>query len=243
LEAEGKSADEARAVATAALGSVGLALDKERTQYLVFLGRDQIDALAAACLAHWDALRAAAPTGDATGKAAKKSGKDAVPAEVATALAGVLDASKAADLALFGRMLADRPDKNVDAASQVAHAISTNRVSTEFDFFTAVDDLQPGEETGAGMMGTIEFNSACFYRYANVDAAQLTENLGGDTDLARQSLGPSSGPRSWRYPPASKTAWRRTTCRRLCLPWCVRAASKTWQTRSPGLPHPGATAT
>jgi CRISPR system Cascade subunit CasC len=190
LEAAGRDAAEAGRVAVAALGSVGLQVKEEgRTEYLVFLGEDQVEALAEACLANWDALTAAAaPAEGATGKAAKKGAKDAVPSEVGEALAAVLDGSKAADLALFGRMLADRPDKNVDAASQVAHAISTNKVSTEFDFYTAVDDLQPGEETGAGMMGTVEFNSACFYRYSNVDAGQLARNLGGDTVLARQSL-------------------------------------------------------
>jgi len=189
LEAAGRPPDEAEAVAVTALRSVGLALDKGKTQYLVFLGQDQIEALAQACLAHWEALKEVAAPDAGAGRAAKKEARGAVPKEVGDALAAVLDGSRAADLALFGRMLADRPDKNVDAASQVAHAISTNRVSTEFDFYTAVDDLQPGEETGAGMMGTVEFNSACFYRYANVDAGQLAHNLGGDRELARQTLG------------------------------------------------------
>jgi len=108
--------------------------------------------------------------------------------EIRQALLAVLDGGKAADLALFGRMLADLPDKNIDAASQVAHAISTNKISMEFDFYTAVDDLRPQDTAGADMLGTIEFNSACFYRYANVDLAQLTQNLGNDRDLARQTL-------------------------------------------------------
>jgi CRISPR system Cascade subunit CasC len=190
LVAAGRDATDAKRVGVAALGSVGLQVkDEGRTEYLVFLGEDQVQALVEACLANWDALStAAAPAEGAAGKAAKKGAKEAVPSEVREALAAVLDGSKAADLALFGRMLADRPDKNVDAASQVAHAISTNKVSTEFDFYTAVDDLQPGEETGAGMMGTVEFNSACFYRYSNVDTQQLARNLGGDADLARESL-------------------------------------------------------
>ncbi|NQT19768.1 MAG: type I-E CRISPR-associated protein Cas7/Cse4/CasC [Planctomycetes bacterium] len=93
-----------------------------------------------------------------------------------------------ADIALFGRMLADHPTRNVDAACQVAHAISTNKVGMEFDFYTAVDDLNPKEQTGAGMMGTIEFNSACFYRYANIDLDQLNHNL-EDEDLARKTVG------------------------------------------------------
>ena len=99
------------------------------------------------------------------------------------------DRTGAPDIALFGRMLADRPDTNIDAACQVAHAISTHKVGVEFDFYTAMDDLKkPEEETGAGMMGTIEFNSACFYRYANIDFKQLKKNLGGDKELAQKTV-------------------------------------------------------
>jgi CRISPR system Cascade subunit CasC len=94
----------------------------------------------------------------------------------------------APDIALFGRMLADRPETNVDAACQVAHAISTHRVSMDIDFFTAVDDLQTREETGAGMMGIMGFNSATFYRYARLDWEQLVTNLYGQTDAARRAV-------------------------------------------------------
>src|SRR5205814_5665072 len=121
-------------------------------------------------------------------KDAKDAGKNAVPAPVKKAVLGVLDGGKAADLALFGRMIADLPDKNVDAACQVAHAISTNKVSFEFDFYTAVDDLKPDDTAGADMLGTVEFNSACFYRYSNLDLGQLVENLGGDEQLGRQTV-------------------------------------------------------
>jgi len=94
------------------------------------------------------------------------------------------EGGKAVDLALFGRMLADRPELGVDAACQVAHAISTHKVDREFDFYTAVDDLNPKEETGAGMMGDVEFYSATLYRYAVVDLKKLLENLQGDKELA-----------------------------------------------------------
>jgi CRISPR system Cascade subunit CasC len=108
---------------------------------------------------------------------------------VTDAFRRVLDGGKAADVALYGRMLADLPEKNIDAACQVAHAISTNAVNTEFDFYTAVDDLPRADDKGAGMMGTIEFNSACFYRYSNIDLDQLCgANLGGDEDAARHAL-------------------------------------------------------
>ena len=68
------------------------------------------------------------------------------------------------DIALFGRMMADNTSLNIDAASQVAHAISTHATNMEMDFYTAVDDLLPSGEMGADMMGTVEFNSSCFYR-------------------------------------------------------------------------------
>jgi CRISPR system Cascade subunit CasC len=114
--------------------------------------------------------------------------KTALGKDLSAQLEKSLDGSKAADLALFGRMLADLPESNVDAACQVAHAISTHKVGVEFDFYTAVDDLLPTGETGAGMMGTIEFNSACFYRYANIDVKQLKENLGKDDELTYATI-------------------------------------------------------
>jgi CRISPR system Cascade subunit CasC len=70
----------------------------------------------------------------------------------------------------------------------VAHAISTNKVEMEFDFFTAIDDFAPNDNQGAAMMGTVEFNSSCFYRYANLDFNQLLRNLGQDSNLALQTL-------------------------------------------------------
>jgi CRISPR system Cascade subunit CasC len=99
---------------------------------------------------------------------------------IAKELLEQLNGGQATDLALFGRMLADLPKNNVNAACQVAHAISTHKVGREFDFYTAVDDLQKEDETGAGMMGDIEFNSACYYRYANIDLEQLKHNLNDD---------------------------------------------------------------
>ena len=99
------------------------------------------------------------------------------------------DRTSAPDIALFGRMLADNPELNIDAACQVAHAISTHEVNTaEFDYFTAVDDLTPEEDSGAGMLGLVPFNSATYYRCARIDWQQLLKNLGGDAELARQTV-------------------------------------------------------
>jgi len=81
------------------------------------------------------------------------------------------------DIALFGRMVADDPSLNTDACAQVAHSISTHRVDNEFDFYTAVDDCAPEDNAGAGMMGTIEFNSATLYRYASLAVHELCREI------------------------------------------------------------------
>ena len=85
-------------------------------------------------------------------------------------------------------MLAEKPALGLDAACQVAHALSTHRITMEMDFFTAVDDLNPEDTAGAGMMGLTGFNSACFYRYARIDWKQLITNLDGDANLARRTV-------------------------------------------------------
>jgi CRISPR system Cascade subunit CasC len=189
-----RTEEAAQAVATAALQGIGLGVGKEaKTEYLVFAGEREIGRLAEVCHQNWGALAQAvsAEAGEKAEKGAKekkRAKKEAVPREVQDALRATLDGGRAVDLALFGRMVADAPELSVDAASQVAHAISTNRVSAEFDYYTAIDDLKPEETPGADMLGTVEFNSACFYRYANVDLGQLRENVQGDEDLARRGV-------------------------------------------------------
>ena len=95
----------------------------------------------------------------------------------------------AADIALFGRMLADDPVFNTEAACQVAHAITVHKVVVEDDFYTAVDDLNRGDEdVGAGHMGDTEFGAGLFYLYLCIDRHLLLENLGGNTELAKRTL-------------------------------------------------------
>ena len=81
------------------------------------------------------------------------------------------------DIALFGRMVADAADMNVEAAASVAHAISIHRVNPEIDFFTAVDDCKREDESGSAHMGSLEFNSATYYRYVSLDLGQLAETM------------------------------------------------------------------
>jgi CRISPR system Cascade subunit CasC len=93
------------------------------------------------------------------------------------------------DMALFGRMVAKNPSLNYDAAAQVAHSISTHAVQNEYDYFTAVDDLSPKDTSGAGHLGTVEYNSATLYRYATVNLAELKHHLGSQTPEALRGFG------------------------------------------------------
>ena len=158
------------AKATAVLDVAGLktkakrnaaADELELTEYLVFFSNPQLDKLA---------------------ELAVESG-DAAPSKVAAK--AILKSGNSFDLALFGRMVANDADLNVDAACQVAHALSTHAVTNEFDYYTAVDDENPEAETGAGMIGTVEFNSATLYRYATVSVAGLRDNLGDPEAVGR----------------------------------------------------------
>ncbi|WP_038070961.1 type I-E CRISPR-associated protein Cas7/Cse4/CasC [Thermus scotoductus] len=167
--------DQARLAVENALNALGFGVKEGRTEYLLFLGNYELSRLAELIRNNLEKLSA--------GPAKGKKGAE-VDADLKKALERVLDGGKAVDLALFGRMLADRPELGVDAAAQVAHALSTHKVDREFDFYTAVDDLNPKEDTGAGMMGDVEFYSATMYRYAVVNLDQLAANLQGDVELA-----------------------------------------------------------
>ena len=95
----------------------------------------------------------------------------------------------AADIAMFGRMLADDPKFNREAAVQVSHALTTHKVIVEDDFYTAVDDLKgPAEDAGAGFIGVQEFASGIFYLYICINRDLLVKNLGGDEGIAKLAL-------------------------------------------------------
>lgn len=164
------------------------AAEGEKTQYLLFLGENEIEALAEAIHEYWDQIIPTEESDEKEKVRKKKAIANSAPKEVKERIDSIFNGGKAIDLALFGRMLADMPEKNQHAACQVAHAISTHTVDREFDFYTAVDDLKPEDTAGADMMGTVEFNSACFYRYAMVDWEKLMENLQGDSALAAKGL-------------------------------------------------------
>lgn len=165
--------------------------EDEKSEYLMFLGLSEIASIAATIHERWDIEKWVGIEEALKKKSAKEKKKEAAKKaskELKESFSRILNGGKAVDVALFGRMLADMPEKNQNAACQVAHAISTHAVEREFDFYTAVDDRKPEDTAGADMMGTIEFNSACFYRYAVVDWEKLVENLQKDGELAARGL-------------------------------------------------------
>jgi len=145
--------------------------EPDESGYLVFLSNGQIGNLAEL------AVSAAHAAGE---------GKLVIDGKEARARA---DRNHSVDVSLFGRMVADVTDLNVDAAAQVAHALSVHAVSNEYDYFTAVDDHKnddEDEDAGAGMIGTVEFNSSTLYRYATLDVDRLQGNL-GDQEATRRA--------------------------------------------------------
>jgi len=200
LVKEGRKLDEARNRARLAmLAGAGIWIapneaesdEEEKSEYLVFFGAREIASIAATINERWKTEKWAAIEEALKKSSAKEKKKEAAKkasAQLKESFSRILNGGKAVDVALFGRMLADMPQKNQCAASQVAHAISTHAVEREFDFYTAVDDLKPEDTAGADMMGTVEFNSACFYRYAVVDWEKLLTNLQNDRELAAKGL-------------------------------------------------------
>lgn len=115
---------------------------------------------------------------EADALAVKKGGKATFAPELKKIMKAKLNpAVDGLDIALFGRMVAQAPDLNIQAAASFAHAVSTHRVANEIEFFTALDDMQ--EAPGSAHMGSLEFNSATYYRYISLDLGQLAVNLHG----------------------------------------------------------------
>lgn len=158
---------------------------------LIWLSPSQIQAAADATLANRELIEQATAANASADKNAKKNAekalKDALkPVTKAIQEAGISDA---ADIALFGRMVANDASLNVEGASMFSHALSTHANSNEIDFYSAVDDVkhkgnegddESSEDAGAGMIGTLEYNSATYYRYVaiNLDLLFDAKHLG-----------------------------------------------------------------
>ena len=178
MEKYGKGEQEAIKVAYQFVEKYATKKDKteEQSNTLIFFTPQERDEIAKTLVENWEALLDS------------KKGKDVSDSLVKTMIKQTKGRTSAPDVALFGRMLASTPELNIDAACQVAHAISTHRVTMEMDYYTAVDELLKTEETGAAMVGFTGFNSACFYRYARIDYNLLLQNLDNDADLAQKTV-------------------------------------------------------
>jgi CRISPR system Cascade subunit CasC len=171
-------AEMAESLATGVLTATGVKIEESKrsgseagtpvSQYLIFIGKNEVDKLAQ--IATW-----AYEQNESFDKPSK---------ELKKKVSGAFHGTQALDIALFGRMLADAPDLNTDASAQVAHAISVNKVSQEYDYFTAVDDCSAADNAGAAMLDTVGFNSSTLYRYATVNLDSLRQQLGDDAATA-----------------------------------------------------------
>ena len=156
-QAEADALENARGLADAlaTLDDDAVKKGKQQVKVLFFTTRKEIDSIAASFI----------QTGEIK-KAIKSYGKDA----------GKDVCMDAADIAFFGRMVASAPELGLEGAAMFSHALSTHKVDNEIDFFSALDDWQREEETGAGMAGTLEFNAATYYRFVAINLDLLADN-------------------------------------------------------------------
>ncbi len=158
---------------------------------LIWLSPAQINAAASAALANRELIEAAMAANSSADKNAKKAAEKELKKALASVTKAIQDAgiSDAADIAMFGRMVANDASLNVEGASMFSHALSTHSTSNEIDFYSAVDDVKhqrgegdevTSEDAGAGMIGTLEYNSATYYRYVaiNLDLLFDAKHLG-----------------------------------------------------------------
>jgi CRISPR system Cascade subunit CasC len=182
-----KKAAQARLLALAAADAIGKldSAEKGNVKTLLFFSPQELAGVVDAMseIEFEDAL-AVAYDEDAEKKARDKASK-AVQDKAKKAVKAFGGKVKdAADIALFGRMVADDHSLMVEGAGMFSHALSTHKVSSEIDFFSAVDDMNKDGDEGAGHIGTLEFNSACYYRYIalNLDLLRDEDHLAHFSD-------------------------------------------------------------
>lgn len=155
------------------IAAAGLKTDNGNSSVLLFLPRAAIAEFTNLALANETHLAA---------QVGKKKPETVLPTDKVMEILQ----TRSAAVNLFGRMLAEIPQTEVDGAVQVAHAFTVHATSVEVDFFTAVDDLNPPDARGSGHMNSGQFAAGVFYRYACVAVDDLLRNLGGDTNSAKQ---------------------------------------------------------
>ena len=181
-ESSGQPAEVATVLARTTADALGKLDDKTegKVKTLLYFSPGELELVVASMLSldHAEALnvRMAADT-SAKDKKKKPDALDKLAGKAVKKLGGAV--KDAADIALFGRMVADDHTLMVEGAGLFSHALSTHAVANEIDFFSAVDDKNVVDE-GAGHIGTLEFNSACYYRYVglNVELLRDEKHLG-----------------------------------------------------------------
>lgn len=159
------------------------------TKHLLFLSRQEIEAVMGFAREHRQELADLFDDKPAKGKATKKALSKPKLEKVRKAFAAHMVERcrrNAVDVALFGRFVTSDDIPTIDAAMQVAHALGTQKVEVEYDYFSAVDDLATGP--GAAHIGESEFASSVFYKYAVCDMKQLHQSLDGDSALAARAM-------------------------------------------------------
>jgi len=182
FKAKGRDDSSAQTLAEVAADALGKLDDVEKgsVKTLLYFSPMELEAVVQAVLDGGvdEALLAAAAIADSDDKkqkAAKEKARVALAKPASKAVKALGDKVKdAADIAIFGRMVADDHSLMVEGAGLFSHAISTHKVSNEIDFFSAVDDENVDDE-GAGHIGTLEFNSACYYRYVGLNMDLLAD--------------------------------------------------------------------
>ena len=160
------------------LAALGLKEEKGLMEYLLFLGNSEVAALAGILEAHREALREHLQARAAEeGKGKRKAQAGELPAELMKALKGAFQANL--EVALFGRMIADRKDLEVEGALAVGHAVGVTADPIEDDYFTAMDDLL----NQAGMLESRGFAAPTLYRYASLNLGRLAEQVGRERAL------------------------------------------------------------
>ncbi|HRW04334.1 MAG TPA: type I-E CRISPR-associated protein Cas7/Cse4/CasC [Caldilineaceae bacterium] len=183
LDRLGQDKGAATAVAEAFAGAyVKKAVDKGKTNVLIYLSEEEFSWITEQLHKNWDVTLS---------EATETKPKEKIIGDLVKELVNnTKNRTSAPDIALFGRMLASEATTNIDAACQVAHALSTHAVRMEMDYYTAMDHLKPDDTAGADMVGFTSFNSACYYRYLRIDWRQLCKNLGwrDESDIKKNEL-------------------------------------------------------
>jgi CRISPR system Cascade subunit CasC len=84
-------------------------------------------------------------------------------------------------VAVYGRMFADSPSMDIEAASYHSQMLTTHESEPETDFFTAVEEDPQGQ--GSGHLDTKSFGSGVFHRSHVLDLVTLKETLKESKDI------------------------------------------------------------